>query len=73
MARYALSKWFANGSGHVVRLHNSETLLFRWNGRNDGSARYIEHVRRYARDKREHASLAALLRAVEAEHAAKGN
>lgn len=68
MAKYALSKWFGRGSGHVTRYHNSDILLFRWNGKSDGSARYIEHVRRYSRNGVEHASLAALLRAVESEH-----
>lgn len=70
MAKYAMSKWFGTGSGHVIRFHNSDTLLFKWNGRADGSARYVEHVKRYVRNGVEHASLAALLRAVEAEHAA---
>ena len=68
-AKYALSKYFGRGSGHAVRFHNSDTLLFQWNGKPDGSARFIEHVRRYARNGQEHASLAALLRSIEAEHA----
>jgi len=69
MAKYAMSKYFGNGSGHVIRLNNSETLLFKWNGKSDGSARFIEHVKRYQRNGKEHASLAALLRSVEQEHA----
>ncbi|WP_448953035.1 hypothetical protein [Labrys neptuniae] len=69
MAKYAMSRWFANGAGHVIRFHNSDLLLFNWNGRNDGAARHIEHVNRYSRNGVEHKSLAALLRAVEAEHA----
>lgn len=69
MAKYVLSKWFGGGSGHVVRYSDSDSLLFRWNGRSDGIARYIPHVNRYARNGVEHASLAALLRAVVAEHA----
>ena len=68
MTKYSLSKWFAQGSGHVVRYHNSETLLFQWNGKSDGAARYVPHVKRYARNGNEYASLAALLRAVTAEH-----
>lgn len=70
MARYALSKWFARGSGHVIRFHDSDTLLFRWNGKASGSARYIEHVKRYVRHDKEYPSLAALLRGVEIELAA---
>lgn len=65
-----MSKYFARGAGHAVRFHNSETLLFTWNGRADGSARCIPHVRRYARNGVEHASLAALLRSIEDEHRA---
>ncbi len=68
MGRRALSKWFAKGSGHVVRYPGSETMLFKWNGKSDGSARYIAHVSRYARNGVEYPSLAALLRAVAAEH-----
>lgn len=71
MARRALSKWFAKGSGHVARYPGSETMLFKWNGKSDGTARYIRHVNRYARNGVEYPSLAALLRAVEAEHAQK--
>lgn len=67
MAKYALSKWFGRGAGHVVRFHGSDTLLFSWNGRNDGCARYVSHVKRYVRNGVEYASLAALLRAVETE------
>lgn len=69
MAKYALSKYFDTGAGHVIRFHNSDTLLFQWNGKPDGSARYVEHVKRYVRNGAEHASLATLLRSVEAEHA----
>lgn len=68
--KYTLSKYFAQGSGHVIRLHGSDTLLFRWNGRPDGAARHIPHVKRYSRNGNEYPSLAALLRAVEAEHKA---
>ena len=64
-----MSKSFARGMGHVTRSHQSNILWFRWNGREDGTARYIPHVRRYSRNGKEHESLAALLRAVEAEHA----
>lgn len=67
-AKYALSKWFANGSGYVCRFHDSDTLLFRWNGAPDGTARRIPHVKRYARKGTEYPSFAALLRGVEAEH-----
>lgn len=66
--RIALSKYFATGAGYAVRYADSETVLLMWNGRPDGSARYIEHVKRYARNGTEYASLAALLRGVEAEH-----
>lgn len=68
MAKYALSKYFARGAGHALRIHNSDTLLFSWNGRPDGYARYIDHVKRYARNGQEFASLAALLRSIEGEH-----
>lgn len=71
MARKALSKWFAKGSGYVSRYPGSETLLFQWNGRADGSARLIRHVGRYSRNGTEYPSLSALLRAVEAEHQEK--
>ena len=67
MAKYAISKWFARGAGRVVRMHGSDVLLFQWNGREAGTARYVEHVKRYTRGGVEHASLAALLRAVERE------
>lgn len=69
MVKYALSKYFANGSGHVIRFKDSEALLFYWNGKDDGAARYVPHVKRYARNGVEYASLSALLRGVEAEHA----
>lgn len=68
MAKYAMSKYFGNGAGHVMRFHNSETLLFYWNGKADGAARAIPHLRRFARNGVEYASLAALLRAVEESH-----
>ena len=68
--KFQMSKYFANGSGHVVRIKDSDTLLFKWNGKDDGTARYIEHVKRYSRNGKEHASLAALLRSVEVEHGA---
>lgn len=71
MKRHPLSKSFGNGAGHVLRQHNSAVLLFSWRGRPDGSARYVERVNRYARNGVEYPSLAALLRAVEAEHARK--
>jgi hypothetical protein len=69
MSKYSLSKWFARGSGHVIRYQNSETLLFQWNGKPDGAARFVPHVKCYARNGNEFPSLAALLRAVETEHA----
>jgi hypothetical protein len=69
MSKYAMSKYFSGGAGHVIRFHNSEVLLFYWNGRDDGAARAIPHVRRFSRKGAEHSSLAALLRAIEAEHA----
>ncbi|MGY4496978.1 hypothetical protein ACVWYH_000905 [Bradyrhizobium sp. GM24.11] len=71
MKRHAMSKNFGNGAGHVLRRHNSEVLVFSWHGKPDGSARYVEHVNRYDRNGVEYPSLAALLRAVEAEHAQK--
>jgi hypothetical protein len=64
-------KWFDGGAACVTHYENSETLLFDWNGKPDGAARYIPHVRRYSRGGVEFQSLAALLRAVEAEHALK--
>ena len=63
-------KWFANGAGCVTRYEGSDTLLFDHHGRPFGAARYVPHVKRYARNGTEHASFAALLRAVEAEMAA---
>ena len=68
MSKHSLSKWFAKGSGHAIRYKDSETLLFYWNGKPDGTARHISHVKRYARNGAEYASFAALLRAVESEH-----
>lgn len=62
------SKWFAKGAGCIKSYSNSDTLLVNWNGRDDGSARYIPHVRRYSRNGNEYASLAALLRGIECEH-----
>lgn len=70
MSKYALSKYFGRGAGHVIRFHDSDCLLFSWHGRNDGAARYIPHVKRYSRNGQEFPSLAALLRSVESEHAA---
>jgi len=67
MAKYALSKYFGGGGHHVIRYPDSELLLFSLHGRPNGTARYIEHVKRYARNGIEHKSLAALLRAVAAE------
>jgi hypothetical protein len=66
--KYALSKYFGRGAGHVLRMKNSAILLFSWHGNPDGSARYVEHVNRYSRKGQEYPSLAALLRAVESEH-----
>ncbi|MCA1530886.1 hypothetical protein [Bradyrhizobium yuanmingense] len=71
MKRHAMSKYFGSGAGRVLRQHNSAVLLFSWRGKSDGSARYVERVNRYARNGVEYPSLAALLRAVEAEHAQK--
>ncbi|MDA9505443.1 hypothetical protein XI09_12315 [Bradyrhizobium sp. CCBAU 11386] len=71
MKRHAMSKNFGSGAGHVLRQHNSAVLLFSWRGKPDGSACYVERVNRYARNGVEYPSLAALLRAVEAEHAQK--
>lgn len=73
MARYALSKWFGNGSGHVVRFQNSDLLMITWNGRAGGTARYVPHVKRYARNGTEYKSLVALLRALETELTARGD
>ncbi|MBP0114829.1 MULTISPECIES: hypothetical protein [Bradyrhizobium] len=73
MKRHAMSKHFGNGAGHVLRQHNSAVLLFSWRGKPDGSASYVEHINRYVRNGVEYPSLAALLRAVEAEHAYKEN
>ena|ERR1035437_2827897 len=66
--KYQLSKYFGGGRGHVVRYRDSEILLFYWSGKEDGAARYVAHVKRYTRERKEFASLAALLRSVEAEH-----
>lgn len=71
MKRHAMSKSFSTGAGHVLRHYNSAVLLFSWQGKPDGSARYVEHVNRYVRNGVEYPSLAALLRGVEAEHAYK--
>jgi hypothetical protein len=43
-------------------------MIVKWNGKDDGSARYTPHVRRYSRNGNEYASLAALLRGIESEH-----
>ncbi len=67
MQKYVMSKWFARGACHVARYRNSDVLLFSRHGKAFGSARYVEHVKRYVRNGVEYASLAALLRAVEAE------
>jgi len=71
MARYALSKYFARGAGHVVRLHGAEVLLFDWHGRRDGHA-YIDKDDKgratYRRGGVVYPSFAALLRGVEQEH-----
>ena len=66
MPKYTLSKWFAAGSGRATRAPGSDTILFTWNGRAAGHARYVEHVKRYAFDGAEYPSLPALLRAVAA-------
>ena len=63
------SKWFANGAGCLISHSDSDTMLVNWNGKDDGFARYIPHVRRYSRNGNEYASLAALLRGIEAEWA----
>ncbi|WP_164719103.1 MULTISPECIES: hypothetical protein [Bradyrhizobium] len=52
-----MSKYFGSGAGHVLRQHNSAVLLFSWRGK--------------PTDRPANPSLAALLRAVEAEHAQK--
>lgn len=68
MSLKSSNTYFARGAGCASRYAGSDTILFTWHGRADGSARYVEHVRRYARNRVEHKSFAALLRAVEAEH-----
>ncbi len=70
-ARFQMSKWFGRGAGHARRYADSDVILFDWHGRSDGAARYVAHVKRYVRNGVEHKSLAALLRAVELEHAAQ--
>lgn len=62
------NRWFARGAGCVTRYAGAETLLFSWHGRPDGAARFVPHVNRYTRNGAEYNSLAALLRAIEAEH-----
>jgi hypothetical protein len=57
-------KWFANGAGCMTRYNGSDILLFMWNGKPAGHARYISHVNRYSYAGEEYKSLAALLRAV---------
>ena len=69
MIKKELSKWFDRGAGYVCRYPNSDCLLFQWNGKPDGVARFYPHVKRYGRNGAEYPSLAALLRAVEIEHA----
>ncbi|UWU66220.1 hypothetical protein [Bradyrhizobium sp. NC92] len=69
MKRHAMSKYFGNGAGHVLRQHNSAVLLLSWHGKPDGSARYVVQFNCYVRNGVEYPSLAALLRAVETEHA----
>lgn len=69
MACKKKNTWFAGGAGCFTRYEGSDTLLFSWHGRPDGAARYITHVRRYSRNGIEYKSLAALLRAIDAEHA----
>lgn len=59
---------FAKGAGIVETYPDSDTLRVKWNGKADGLARYIPHVRRYSRNGNEYASLAALLRGIESEH-----
>lgn len=65
-------KWFAKGHGCASRYPNSETILFDWNGKPDGSARFTPHVKTYTRNGKEHISFAALLRAVADEHHVDG-
>ena len=67
MSKYDESRWFAKGQGRYIRYVGGETLLFYWNGEAIGTARYIPHVKRYARNGAEYASLAALLRGVASE------
>lgn len=59
---------FAKGAGILESYSDSDTTIVKWNGKDDGSARYIPHVRRYSRNGNEYASLAALLRGIECEH-----
>ena len=62
--KYALSRYFGGGVHHVVRFHDTNTLLFSRHRKYNGSARYVPHVKRYVRNGVEYRSLAALLRAV---------
>lgn len=66
--RHDEDRCFAKGSGRYIRYKDSEILLFYWEGGAIGTARYIPHVKRYARNGKEYASLAALLRGVASEH-----
>jgi hypothetical protein len=62
------NKWFGKGSGLMTRYSDGDAIMFYWNGKPDGAARFIPHVGRYSRRGLEYKSLAALLRAIEAEH-----
>lgn len=68
MSKYAMSRYFGNGSGHIILMHKSDCLLFYWNGKADGNAMRSNDKKEYFRNGVRHKSLAALLRAVEAEH-----
>jgi hypothetical protein len=64
-----ISKYiFAKGAGFLESYSDNDILFVKWNGKADGSARYIPHVQRYSRNGNEYASLAALLRGIESEH-----
>lgn len=64
------SKYFAKGSGHARQY--GQTILFDWNGKNDGSAfvgvNFLDGKPQYRRNGIHYKSFAALLRGVEAEH-----
>jgi hypothetical protein len=70
MAKYALSKYFARGAGHVIRFHHSDVLLFQWHGKSDGTATHFTSPGQssYLRNGTSFPSFAALLRAVAKEH-----